>query len=753
MPMSMLKLRPGVNVEVTASQLEAGYSVSNLGRFRNGLFEKLGGWLKYYAFAVGGIPKCLHAWLDLNENQYLAVGTTTILGTINDDDLTILTPQTYTSNIAPHISTTVSSTTVTLFDTNISNVTTLDSIEFKTPVAVGGLILSGGYPIDLVLSATSYQITAANVATSTQANATITAITQANPGAVTTSGAHGFSTGQLIYIYGVVGMTQVNGVLFSITSTGANTFTLGVNTTAYTAYSSAGTASPAAVPRFTTISGDSFVSVTLQAHGLSTGDTINFPISTSVGGLTILGTYSVTSVTDANTFKIAGVALASSAVTAFMNSGNVELLYYIAIGPVAGSTGYSVGPYSAGGYSTGSTVTPQTGTPITATDWSLDNWGQTLLACPDGGGLYAWTPGQGRQTAQLIAGAPLFNTGMFISMQTQMAIMYGSTDEQNIGLDQDPLLVKWSAQGDYTDFTISTTTQAGSRRLPQGSKIVGGLSVPNAELLWTDLDLWQMSYLGSLAAGVWGFNKIGANCGLIGKHAAVKQGSNIYWMGISKFWVTGGAQPQEILCTVWDTVFQDLNTAYQHKCWAWSNSPFAEIWFFYPRASTNAAEPDAFVKFNVRENVWDYGPMGRTCGIDQSLLGMPIAATSGGIIYEHETSFDADGQPINSYFESGWFQISDGLEISFLDWLLPDAIWQNTAGTSTSATLLITLYSAYYPGGTVTTHGPYTVTQSTAYINPRLRGRLAKYRIESNDLGSFWRLGGHRSRIAADGRL
>ncbi len=70
---------------------------------------------------------------------------------------------------------------------------------------------------------------------------TITGITKANPGSVTCVG-HGFTTGNKIYISGVAGMVEVNNTVFTITSTGADTFTLGVNTTAYTTYTSGGTA-------------------------------------------------------------------------------------------------------------------------------------------------------------------------------------------------------------------------------------------------------------------------------------------------------------------------------------------------------------------------------------------------------------------------------------------------------------------------------------------------------------------------------
>jgi uncharacterized protein (TIGR02217 family) len=70
---------------------------------------------------------------------------------------------------------------------------------------------------------------------------TITGITQANPGVVTAT-AHGYSNGDLIYIDGVGGMTQVNGVVFTIAGVTANTFQLGVNTTSYGAYTSGGNA-------------------------------------------------------------------------------------------------------------------------------------------------------------------------------------------------------------------------------------------------------------------------------------------------------------------------------------------------------------------------------------------------------------------------------------------------------------------------------------------------------------------------------
>lgn len=70
----------------------------------------------------------------------------------------------------------------------------------------------------------------------------ITGITKANPGVITTSTPHGFSTGDLIYLSGIGGMTELNGTVVTITSTGASTFSIGVNTTSYGTYTSGGTA-------------------------------------------------------------------------------------------------------------------------------------------------------------------------------------------------------------------------------------------------------------------------------------------------------------------------------------------------------------------------------------------------------------------------------------------------------------------------------------------------------------------------------
>lgn len=68
----------------------------------------------------------------------------------------------------------------------------------------------------------------------------ISGITQANPGVVTST-SHGLTTGDSVVLKNIVGMTQLNGSEVTVTVLTANTFSIGVNTTGFTAYASAGT--------------------------------------------------------------------------------------------------------------------------------------------------------------------------------------------------------------------------------------------------------------------------------------------------------------------------------------------------------------------------------------------------------------------------------------------------------------------------------------------------------------------------------
>jgi len=88
-----VQLIPGINTQKRATLNQAGYSESSLIRWKDGLAQKVGGWTQYYAFAVGGIPRALHAWQDLNETSRLAIGTTTEFDVLTSGSLAQITPQ------------------------------------------------------------------------------------------------------------------------------------------------------------------------------------------------------------------------------------------------------------------------------------------------------------------------------------------------------------------------------------------------------------------------------------------------------------------------------------------------------------------------------------------------------------------------------------------------------------------------------------------------------------------------------------
>lgn len=669
-----VRLAPGINVQMSPTLNEAGWSACGFIRFKDGLPQKLGGWAKYINVTVGSVIRALHAWQDLSANDWLAIGAHTSLNVVeNGSSIQDITPQTRSADVNEDFSTTSGSTTVTIVAAS-SNLSVYSSIYLSTPVSVGGIVLYGGYTVVTVLSANSFTITASAAATATVANG-------------------------------------------------------------------------GAVPSLATTSGSSLVSVTLNNHGNSVGSLVDFKISTTVGGITVSGIYPVFSVTSANIYVINVNQAASSTTSGSMNAGSAHFIYYISIGPPAIGSGYGIGTYGTGTFGIGAASAFTAGTAITPANWTLDNWGEILIATPEDGAVYYWRPGSGFTTASVVATGPFFNTGSFISMPAQILVVYGSVGV--ISQVRNPLMVRWSDVSDFTVWYPLSTNQAGSYVIPEGSKIVGGIQANQRALLFTDLAVWSMEYVGP--PDIFGFNKVSDGCGLIGKHAVTTYQDNVYWMSDGNFYVLSGQGVQSLPCPVWDAVFQDLDSDYAYKCVAASNSLFDEITFYYPSLSGGTHEIDSYVKYNVDDQVWDYGSLDRTAWIDQSVLGEPIGGSSTGYVFQHETSTDADGAAMVSSITSGWFMLTEGDPVAFVDLLLPDFKYGTYAGSS-NAQLGLTVYSADFPADTPITHGPYAVTSLSKWISTRVRGRMVMLKISSSDIGSFWRLENLRYRGAIDGR-
>lgn len=523
---------------------------------------------------------------------------------------------------------------------------------------------------------------------------------------------------------------------------GSTTYTILSSAAATSNVTSSGT-----LPVFTTTGANAAVTVDFSNNGFlsAPGLFYGFFAPTSIGGnLTIEGPYAVASIIDSTEFVIVSPTQATSADTQTMNAGLAQVVYYIGQGPPAGGSGYGVGGYGLGGYGMGSPTASSTGAAITATDWTMDNWGEILLSCPTDGPIYQWASDSGFSTAIVIPGAPFFNGGIYVSQPQQILVAWRSCLTTGV---QDNLTVRWSDAGDFTNWTVSSQTAAGSFHIPTGSKIIGGIQAGTKGVIWTDIDVWLQTYVG----GDLTFNhtRMGTGCGLIGPHAAGFMNEAVFWMGLNNIYVLDNNGVSSLPCSVWDYVFQNINTSYTNRVRCAVNSMFNEVTWYFPSA-TSTGENDSYIRYNQTEGTWDYGTLQRNAWIDSTALGNPIG-TDNQLIYQHELTNDADTTPIQSSFQTGYWTIAEGEELVFVDFFVPDMKFGKYSLPKT-AQVEMTLSAVDYVGDTPRTYGPFTFTSTTRYLNPRLRGRYMSMTIDSNDLGSFWRIGAIKYRYNSVGR-
>ena len=105
---------------------------------------------------------------------------------------------------------------------------------------------------------------------------------------------------------------------------------------------------------------------------------------------------------------------------------------------------------------------------------------------------------------------------------------------------------------------------------------------------------------------------------------------------------------------------------------------------------------------------------------------------------------------MNSYFETGYFAVGDGENFATIDHFEPDMKWA-TLSSSTQTSVSITLTALEYPNGESMTE-TLTMSSTIPYLTPRIRGRIAKWKLESDDASGWWRLGQTRYRYILSGR-
>lgn len=387
-------------------------------------------------------------------------------------------------------------------------------------------------------------------------------------------------------------------------------------------------------------------------------------------------------------------------------------------------TGYGNGVYGVQPFGVErinmSTLTP-------ATMWTLDTWGEYLVGCSNSDGkLYEWqldftTP----TAAAAITNAP---TGCRAVLVTSERFVFA------LGSSGNPRQVSWSDQEDNTVWTPSTLNQAGSFELATPGTILAGKRVRGISLIWTDVDCHAATYIGQ--PFVYGFEKIGAGCGLISAQSvAIVSDVNAFWMGKSGFWMYDGSV-KPLPSDVGDYVFRNMNISQSSKTYAVHNSEFGEVWWFYP--SDASTEVDSYVTYNYREGHWNIGSMARTCGTGRGAFDKPLLIDPDGYIYEHEVGYDYDGGTL--YAESGPVQLAVGDNVMAVRELIPDELNQGE--------VTATFKTKFYPNADESSHGPYSMTNPTSV---RFTARQVKMRVQGNG-NNNWRVGTMRIDAVAGGR-
>lgn len=411
--------------------------------------------------------------------------------------------------------------------------------------------------------------------------------------------------------------------------------------------------------------------------------------------------------------------------------------------------------------------------------WTLANWGDWLLSNYQFGGLYYWIPSSPVSSSGVslpvsgLAGAtgvPAFANGVFVAAPQQQAFAWGIFSA-TLG-EQDPLLIGWCDIANLQDWTASATNQAGSFKLSSGSLIMAGIWFGLVGLFWTDVDLWGMQYINFPL--VYGFQRIGQNCGMIGRQAWAILGTMVAWMGQNDFFVYQGGSVSPIPCPVRDFIFNTVDrSGADLSVHADSNSLFGEItWRFSQIGSSGRC--NAYVKWTPAENAWDVwaDPVGGSRTVmwlnswsDQAAFTPPLGIDYNGDILEFEFSgeftgstvlIDYNGSPLDSFFVTGWFYISESGENIFVERVNPDFIFTALPESTPAGQVQITFSFAdeipsiqtKYP---IRVYGPYVVTPSTPFIIVRGRGRVMQIRVDCTTTGTFWRNGKHMARITVDG--
>jgi hypothetical protein len=512
---------------------------------------------------------------------------------------------------------------------------------------------------------------------------------------------------------------------------------------------------------FETTSGSPIVTVTDASGGYADGDFVTFSGASAVGGLTLNDEYQITLTIVANEYTIDAGANASSSAT---GGGTVTAAYQINVGTAFAIplVGWGASSWGSGTWGVGSVSTNSIRL------WSQSNFGEDLIFGPRGGAIYYWdaTSGLTSRAVELstLAGASNVPTDQnFIEISDINRFMFAFGANEFASATVNPMLVRWSDQGNALNWTPSATTQAGFLTLSRGSKLVTAKQSRQEVLVWTDSALYSMQYVG--APVVWAAQLVGENISIAGQNAVAYANGVAYWMGKDKFYKYDG-RTIPLRCDLRQFIFNDFNTQQYDQVVAGTNESYHEIWWFY--CSTDQTTSDRYVVYNYMEDVWYYGTMSRSAWLDSGLRDHPLGATYSNNLVNHEQGVDdnenATTLPIHAYVASAEFDLDDGHQFAFIWRILPDIRFDGSTSGSPSATMtllpLANSGSGYSDPASVGGNNAQAVTrtavlpveQFTGQIYTRVRGRQLAMKVESTGLGVTWQLGAPRLDMRPDGR-
>jgi hypothetical protein len=510
-----------------------------------------------------------------------------------------------------------------------------------------------------------------------------------------------------------------------------------------------------------TFSGSTYVKVSITNHTVSTSDYIEFKGVDTVGDIDINNTdaspsWIVVSVSGLNTFYVDVLQTATSSGSGLGTTGSINILLNTESTDAIQGLGYGAGVYNAGVSVSGARGwnDPATESLITFLPnmWTLDNWGEDLMALRRGSNLCfldisaSLTPVR----STIVTASPTATT-FLVSPNDRHVICYGAREfAVSVGGGQNPMLVRWSDQEDYTNWSPSLLTTSGEVILAEGTKIIGAARSRNAINIWTDRAMYTQTFVGP--PFIFNFTQVGSNCGLIGPHAAIDYDGVSFWMGDNNFFAFDG-RVNTLPCTIRRQLFGNFNNTNREKVYAGINSEFKEIIWLYP--SADSPEPDSYVIYNVEERTWVYGKLFAdgivTTFNDRNIYSNTIttgytSATGDMLVWNNEPTdiYTGAGQPLTSYLESAFMDMDQGKQMMFVDRIIPDYTF------STGESVDISLRIKDYPNGTERTKGPYTINANTRKIDLRSRGRQISVRISATNEGS-WRWGSVRMAVQSDG--